>query len=139
MSWVRIASSALILIVILFTGCSAGTDSPQIAESQRETTKPTPVLTIEAKVDEPTPVSTIGTKVDEPTPTGQSAPPTPVGSTPTESPSMATHGAPYDGLLSLDKINEFINCAMGRGSKCTMEPAIERGLFETGKIGRAHV
>ena len=132
MSLFRITFLALTLIFMLFTGCSADTDSPEIAESQKETTKPTPVLTIEAKVDEPTPVSTIGTKVDEPTPTGQSAPPTPVGSTPTESPSMATHGAPYDGLLSIDKINKFIKCAMGRSSKCTMEPAIERGLFETG-------
>ena len=108
LNWFRVASSALILIVILSTGCSADTDSPQIVESQREPTKPTPVSTIEAKVDEPTPISTIGAKVDEPTPTGQSAPPTPVGSTPTESPSMATHGAPYDGLLSIDKINKFI-------------------------------
>ena len=122
---------------MLFTGCSEGTDSPQIAETQGGTTKPTPVSTIGAKIDEPTPVSTIGAKVDEPTPAGQPAPSTPIGNTPTESPSMAPHGAPYDGLLNIDKINKFIHCAMGKPAmtaktECTLKPAIERGLFETG-------
>ena len=94
LSLFRITFLALTLIFMLFTGCSADTDSPEIAVSQRETTKPTPVSTIEAKVDEPTPISTIEAKVDEPTPTGQSAPPKPVGSTHTESSSMAPHGGP---------------------------------------------
>ena len=85
---------AFTLIFMLFTGCSADTDSPQIAESQRETTKPTPVSTIGAEnqreTTKPTPVSTIGAKVDAPTPTGLPAPPKAVGNTPTESPSFLT-------------------------------------------------
>jgi murein DD-endopeptidase MepM/ murein hydrolase activator NlpD len=37
-----------------------------------------------------------------------------------------------EGLLRRDEIDEFILCAMGRSFDCTMKPAIERGLFETG-------
>ena len=37
-----------------------------------------------------------------------------------------------EGQVSLDQTDEFNLCAMGRASDCTMEPAIERGLFETG-------
>ena len=124
MSLFRTTFLALTLIFMLFTGCSADTDSPQIAESQRETTKPTPV-------------STIGVKVDAPTPTGLPAPPKAVGNTPTESPSLATTVTHSDGLLDIDLIDEFIRCAMGKPAmagktKCTLEPAIERGLFKTG-------
>ena len=94
MSLFRTTSLAFTLIFMLFTGCSADTDSPQIAESQRETTKPTPVSTIGAEnqreTTKPTPVSTIGAKVDAPTPTGLPAPPKAVGNTPTESPSFLT-------------------------------------------------
>ena len=50
LSWFRVASSALILIVILSTGCLAGNDSPQIAESQRETAKPTPTQLSELRL-----------------------------------------------------------------------------------------
>ena len=121
MSLFRTTSLAFTLIFMLFTGCSADTDSPQIAESQRETTKPTPV-------------STIGVKVDAPTPTGLPAPPKAVGNTPTESPSLATTVTHSDGLLDIDLIDEFIRCAMGKPAmagktKCTLEPAIERGFF----------
>jgi len=37
-----------------------------------------------------------------------------------------------EGQVKSDDIDAFTLCAMGRGFDCTMEPAIERGLFETG-------
>ncbi len=37
-----------------------------------------------------------------------------------------------EGQVRSEEIDEFTLCAMGRGFDCTMKPAIERGLFETG-------
>jgi len=37
-----------------------------------------------------------------------------------------------EGQVSQHEIDEFTLCAMGRSFRCTMKPAIERGLFETG-------
>jgi len=37
-----------------------------------------------------------------------------------------------EGQVRQSEIDEFTLCAMGRGFGCTMKPAIERGLFETG-------
>lgn len=37
-----------------------------------------------------------------------------------------------EGQVTLSEIDDFTLCAMGRGFRCTMKPAIRRGLFETG-------
>jgi len=37
-----------------------------------------------------------------------------------------------NGLIEISQIKQPVRCAVGRGSQCTQEPAIKRGLFETG-------
>ena len=104
----KLTVALTVLFGIFVLACSSGTSVDGITTPQAE---------VKTKI-----------KIDAPTPTGLPSYSTPLGNTPT----MLSRSTSDDGLLSIDEIDKFVLCAMGRGSKCTMEPAIQRGLFETG-------
>lgn len=114
---VLITGSIGIVLLVAVLGCSSATSVEVIST-------PRAVATIEAKIDDPTPTRP---------PTSA----TPASNISTESPSLVTSAALSDGLLDITLLDKFIRCAMGRPAMagrtdCTLEPAIERGLFATG-------
>jgi len=112
------------------------TETPTEAPTEAPTEVPTPLPTkvpTETPTEVPTPLPTEPTPTQLPTPLPTEPPPTPTATaTPEDTGSADKKTVLPQGQVTKNKIDEFTLCAMGRSRDCTMEPAIERGLFETG-------
>ena len=114
---ILITGSIGIVLLVAVLGCSSATSVEVISTPLAE--------------------ATTEVKIDAPTPTKPPTPAAPAGNISTESPSLATSVERADGLLDIALLDKFIRCAMGKPAMagktdCTLEPAIERGLFATG-------
>ena len=106
------------------------TSAPTATNSPTPTPKPTPTPVPPTKP--PTALPTMPPTALPTMPPTLPPPPPVETATPEPTKSAAKKDVLAGGLVGKDEIDKFTLCAMGRLKKCTMEPAIERGLFETG-------
>ena len=105
---VLITGSIGIVLLLAILGCSSATSVEVMSTPHAE-------ATFEPKTDTPTSSAPLG-KIEHSHETHY----------------KNTNALTESGLLNISEIEQSVRCAVGRGSNCSQEPAIERGLFETG-------
>ena len=131
----------LVLLGITGLACATPPLAPTLTSAPTNaavllTATPAPHIAIKTVAQSsPTPIPPTAAPTAIPTPTPPSVPPTTL---PTLLPSSAVTSSTYEkpivaeGLLRMAEIDDFTRCALGRMKDCTMAPAIESGLLETG-------